>query len=170
MRDHSHHLSGKNNPNYGKHLTEEAKTKIGNANRGRIKTDSEKQKRLDTIKQHGGYGFWITDEYCAKLSKSLKGKNTHTKGRKHINNGIEAKMVTLDELDAYLSNGWVLGRIPFSEETRKKFSEVKKGKAYSLGKIWVTNGTVNHSIFPEEFDKYCDLGYYRGRTLHSYTK
>lgn len=174
---------GDKNPFYGKHHTPETralirdkiinlspevkehnKQRIREANCGRVKTEAEKQKRLDTMEQHGGYGFWITDEYRKKLSESLKGRNIHSKGRIHINNGVEAKLVNPEELDIYLSKGWKRGRLPFSEEARKHFSEAHKGQKHSLGKIWVTNGVVNHTIFPEEFDKYRNLGYYRGRT------
>ena len=35
MREHHVDVSGRNNPNYGKHLTEEAKRKIGDANSGK---------------------------------------------------------------------------------------------------------------------------------------
>lgn len=171
MREHSPHLSGKNNPFYGKHLSDEAKAAISAKNRGRPKTEKEKQRRLDTLNAHGGYGWWIDDAYCKKLSNSLKGKNVHSRGRKHINNGIEAKMVTVEELDDYLSTGWKLGRLPYSDEARQHYSEAgKRRESSTLGRIWVTNGTVSHSIFPEEFDEYHDLGYYRGRTLRPYTK
>ena len=166
MKEHHKDFSGKNHPNYGNRMSDEAKQRISEANRGRVKTEAEKQKRLDTMEQHGGYGFWITDEYRKKLSESLKGRNTHSKGRIHINNSVAAKLVTPEELDIYLSNGWKQGRLPFSEEARKHFSEAQKGQKHSLGKIWVTNGTVNHLILPEELDKYCNLGYHRGRILH----
>ena len=165
MRESSPHLSGENHPMYGKHLSETAKQKISKANSGRVKTAEEKQKRLDTMEQHGGYGFWITDAYCKKLSESLKGKNTHAKGRIHINNGTQAKMVTSSELDTYLSNGWSLGRLPFSEEIKKKFSEAQKRIPHAHGLIWVTNGEESHTIRPENLSKYLELGYHRGRTI-----
>lgn len=181
---------GEKNHFYGKHHTVETralirdkiinlspevkefnKRRIREANCGRVKTDSEKQKRLDTMNQHGGCGWWITEDYRTKLSNSMKGKNIHSRGRKHINNGVEAKMVTVEELDKYLSSGWKLGRLPCSDEARQHYSEASKRRKFStLGRIWVTNGTVNHNIFPEEFDKYYNLGYYRGRTLHPYNK
>lgn len=166
MREHSPHLSGENNSMYGKHLSEAAKQKISKANSGRVKTVEEKQKRIDTMNAHGGYSWWITDEYCAKLSKSLKGKNIHTKGRIHINNGIQAKMVTSFELDTYLSDGWKLGRLPFSDEVRQKYRDIRKGKPFTQGLIWVTDGEVTKLIHPNELDSYIKLGYYRGRTLH----
>lgn len=166
MREHSPHLSGENNPNYGKHLSYEAKQKLSEASRGRVKTEAEKQKRLATIEQHGGYGFWITDEYRKKLSESLKGKNTHSKGRIHINNGVEAKLVVPEELDIYLSKGWKQGRLPVSDEVRQKYRDIRKGKPFTSGRMWVTNGISTKLIFPNELSKYTDLGYHRGRTLY----
>lgn len=165
MREHHAHLFGKNHPNYGNHLSDDAKHRISHANTGRIKTEEEKQKRIDTINDHGGFGWWINDAYRIKLSNALKGKNIHTKGRKHINNGIQSKMVTVDELVDYLSNGWSLGRLPVSEATRQKCSAKHKGIPITLGHIWVTDGKLSHLIKPDELSKYIDLGYHRGRTL-----
>lgn len=164
MREHHANLSGKNNPNFGKHLSEEAKQRLSKANTGRIKTEAEKQKRLDTIEQHGGYGFWITDEYCKKLSESLRGKNIHSKGRIWVNNGSECKMVEPKDLDIYLNSGWKLGRLPISEATRQAYKQRKKPKP-NTGYVWITNDVESHTIRPEELDTYIAQGYHRGRTL-----
>lgn len=163
MSEHHARLSGPNHPCYGKHISEEAKAKISKRNTGRIKTPEEKQRRVDTMNSHGGFGWWITDEYRAKLSMSLKGRNTHSKGRKHINNGVQSKMVTTDELENYLNQGWSLGRLPTSDATKQKLANIRKGIPFTTGYIWVTDGKTSHFIKPEELPKYMDLGYHRGR-------
>lgn len=105
---------GQEHHRFGKHLSEEAKKRISDKNRGRIKTDEEKQKRLDTMDKHGGYGWWITDEYRQKLSQSQRGKNDWTKGTVWINNGNRTKMIQPDQLDEYLLQGWTRGRLKMS--------------------------------------------------------
>lgn len=176
-------MTGELNPFYGRSHTDATKQKIRDslsnmsderkeyikqrtreANCGRIKTEAEKQKRIDTMIAHGGCGWWITEEYCKKLSESLKGKNVHSKGRIWVNNGSECKMLEPKNLDMYLNSGWKLGRLPISEATRQAYKQRKKSKP-NTGYVWVTNGVDSHTIRPEELDTYIAQGYYRGRTL-----
>lgn len=94
-------LSGENNPMYGKEVSIETRKKIGNANRGRIKTD----------------------EVRNKLSIS-------SSNRIWINNDTEQKFIKKDELINYDMNVWKLGMIKgrkLSEETKKKMSISKLG-------------------------------------------
>lgn len=162
MREHHANFSKENSPRYGKHLSDEAKRCISAHNTGRVKTEEEKQKRIDTINAHGGYSWWITDEYRKKLSESLKGKNTHSKGRIFINDGINNKLVTSDSIGEYLNSGWVRGRI-ITDDARQKYK--KNRPPSTAGHIWVTDGVTNKSINPEELSTYMQQNYYRGRTL-----
>lgn len=75
--------------NTGKHHSEETKQKIGEAGRGRKHSEETKQ----------------------KISESLKGKASDAKGTIWINNGIESRMIKPDKIQAYLDNGYVLGRL-----------------------------------------------------------
>lgn len=59
---------GKNNPHYGKHLSEEHKKKIGEGNKGKK----------------------LSEEHKKKLSEASKG-NTRNKGRCWFNNGVTEK-------------------------------------------------------------------------------
>lgn len=72
MRKNHPHLRGKDHPNYGKHLSNEIKEKLRDANTGRIKTEEEKRKRLDTINKNGGMSHYLTDERNRKVSNSMK--------------------------------------------------------------------------------------------------
>lgn len=88
--------SGVNNPNYGKHLSEEHKRKISKANQGQNNafygkhhTEESKQKQSEAKKgvKNPMYGKHFTEESKKKLSKSLKGKFVGEKspwyGKKH---------------------------------------------------------------------------------------
>ena len=46
--------------------------------------------------------------------------------RTFVNNGIIEKFPKIYEINKYLNNGFVVGRLPFSKETRKKQSNAKK--------------------------------------------
>lgn len=47
---HSKRMSSKNHPNYGKHLSEETRRKIGDANRGRVYTPEQRKRMSDAHK------------------------------------------------------------------------------------------------------------------------
>lgn len=120
-----HHL-------YGKHLSEETKQRISKANKGRKLSDDVK---LKLSKSHKGknnprYGCHLSKETKEKISKHHKGmsgkkhsditrqhisdglKGTHNVlGKKWINNGIETKYINAEDLEQYINNGWVCGRI-----------------------------------------------------------
>ena len=77
-------LTGKNNPFYGKHHTEETKNKL-----------SESSKN-------------IKHQSCSENTKEILRKSAS--GRKYINDGVHIKAVNPEYLDKYLSKGWILGR------------------------------------------------------------
>ena len=73
--------------------------------------------------------------------------NTYVKGRIRINNGIINKMVKPEELEYYLSNGFVKGIL---NPARK-------------GLIWINNGTISKIVKPEELEYYLSNGFVKGR-------
>ena len=119
---------GKNNPMYGKHQSEETKRKIGDAQTGcknhmfgkhekaywfnKNRSKETKKKISETRiknktalgKNNPFYGKQHTEEVRDKISNAQK-------GRIYVNNGTDTKKVRLEELDNYLLNGWVKGRI-----------------------------------------------------------
>lgn len=125
---------GKNNPMYGKHQSEETKRKIGTAQTGcknhmygkheeaywfnKNRSKATKKKISETRiknktalgKNNPFYGKHHTEEVRNKISNAQK-------GRIYVNNGVDTKRIKLEELDNYLLNGWVKGRI-----LRKKIS------------------------------------------------
>ena len=136
---------GKKNHMYGKHNSEEAKRKISIANSN------------------------PSAEIRAKISAASKRNVT---GRLYVNDGINNRMIKPEQLDEFLSNGFVRGRIlPYvhrsstvSDTTREKVSKNHKGR------IRVTNGMDNKSIWSEQLDEYLANGYYKGMTTKRKSK
>ena len=121
---------GKPSPNKGKHITEEHKQKISKANKGIIFTEEHKQKLVEAWKVRKLKGF--SEETKQKMSLAHKGKTTWNKGlkgeyaasietrqklsqdtsnRRWIHNEFENKYVKYWELDKYLEQGFILGRL-----------------------------------------------------------
>lgn len=71
-----------------------------------------------------------------------------SKGLKWINNGTTNKRVSLDQLGAYLKNGWVVGQLPTT-----------------LGHVWVNKDGKNTTIDKSRLDEYLANGWSRGKIL-----
>ena len=82
------HMKGKNNPMYGKHLSEETKRKIGEASKER-----------NAGENHPFYSKHHTEEAKRKISDARKGKTPLNKGKRYkcINNGVENRFIPLNE-------------------------------------------------------------------------
>jgi hypothetical protein len=78
--------SGENNPNYGKHPSEETKIKISQGNKGKIVSEETKRKMSDVHK-----GKQHTEETRKKLSDANKGENNPNYG-KHWSEETKKKM------------------------------------------------------------------------------
>ena len=70
----------------------------------------------------------------------------------------ESKKIKKDDLNKYLSDGWINGRKMFnlSNNARKKMGDSTKGC------FWITNGKISQRCFNEN-----DIpdGWYKGRTV-----
>lgn len=91
-------MSGKNNPNYGagtNHWTIESRRRVSAANSG---------------SGNPNYGNHVKD--TTKKLIAEKARN-----RVWIHNDIITKHVKLQDLDAYIKNGWQRGRLPYSSTT-----------------------------------------------------
>jgi len=115
--------TGENNPFYGRTHTAETKEKISRLGKyhsieSRQKM-SECKKGKNTGAENHMYGKvhpqeW-RDAHSARLSGENHfnfGKDAFTKGRVWVNNSIESKMASPDDVPLLIANGWVKGRLP----------------------------------------------------------
>lgn len=89
----------------GNHLSEETKQKISKSNIGK---HSNKGRIPWNKGMHGEYHLEFTETHRQRLSESLKGKS---KDRVWINDGKKCKFVKPSELQNYIDDNWVIGRI-----------------------------------------------------------
>ena len=107
-------------------------------------------------------GDWVQitrDEYVNNPNAYVH----HSKGRIVLNNGAIHKYVLLNDLDKYLSEGWVIGGVSRNKNT---ISQIK-------GFIWITNGHNQIRINKKDLDKYLSEGWYVGicqKTTKGYIK
>ena len=90
------------------------------------------------------YGMFHANQNQLNLNHSKTIKN-----RIFVNDGINCKMIHPDELDGYLSKGWIKGRIGFNPYT-------------NVGKIYITRNKQNKMIHPDELDGYLSKGWIKG--------
>lgn len=89
----------------------------------RCKDEEYKRKQHETRK---------TDEYKQKMTNVLLGK---TKGYVTLNNGLTHKRVPPDKVQSLVEQGWMYGRIPFSDEHKQRISEGKKKSSLKVGEL-----------------------------------
>lgn len=114
---HSKLSKGSNNGMYGKHHTQEAKSKISAKNRDSMKdriginngTTNRYVKNFELSNYLlNGWKLGIMQSDEQRLKCSQTGKLTSL--RKWITDGVNTKYVYKTDLDQYLNNGWKLGR------------------------------------------------------------
>lgn len=130
---------------------------------------------------------WEDPKRKEKCSRPRKITSEKLKGRTPIYNPIteEGRLVYIDELDTYLSDGWVRGRSPsfgvkirdsikgreVSEETKLKMSKAHKGKSNPwvstrfLGSHYkyMSNGVIAVKVFSlDEEKQYLNQGFEYG--------
>lgn len=79
---------------------------------------------------------WKDPNYREKQKQARQSPNylnkMHSKhnniGKVRINNGEKEKLIAKSDIESYIAAGWVLGRIPYSEETKQKMREAALAK------------------------------------------
>lgn len=82
---------------------------VKQANTGRKKTESEVQKRLETMRRNDSFSYAKDPEYRKKLSEANKGKQ-NVKGTLWVMKENKSKMIKPEQLAAFLEDGWTRGR------------------------------------------------------------
>lgn len=115
-------MKGENNPNY----------------QGRSTTQEQRDKRSRYCHEH--YQGENNPMY------GRRGELSPHYGKVHVNNGIDFITVPVEELDSYLSKGYV----------RTKNKSIQ-------GRVYMNNGINSILINSEEVDKFISLGWSRGK-------
>ena len=125
----------------GKHLSEESKKKISEANKGKKMSDETRKKMSEAHKN-------MSEETRRKLSEAHKGKRFSEETRKKISEAAKGKKMS-DETKKKMSAAQKGKKL--SEETRRKMSEV------NIGRHWYTNGKETRFCYD------CPPGFVPGR-------
>lgn len=82
----------------------------------------------------------VSEQTRKKISDSLKGSKrpSYNKGKVWINKDGRGTVVKPDVVNVYLEQGWVMGRPPVSEETKKKISETVKASSRARSPLQYT--------------------------------
>jgi hypothetical protein len=100
--------SGKNNPMYGKHQSDEAKKKIAEVHKG-LKHSEETKRKMSTTRK----GMKFSQEHKDNLSKSVTKAKSGTRLLKKDGKRIYCKY---DDLNDKLSQGWQYVSKKYSNE------------------------------------------------------
>ena len=115
---------------YNKHHSEETRRKLSEARKGTHLSAEHRQNISESLKgrQSGMLGKHHSEETRRKLSETHKDRKSpmkdkhhseeskkklseNLKGRKMINNGIRNKIVKIEQIEQYLLEGWVVGKL-----------------------------------------------------------
>lgn len=114
---HSVLSSGENNGMYGKKHSEETKLKISMSNSGKIKSQNTLNKLKISMNNH--YENVSKEKELQRkgnISKSLNNyyetHEHHSKGKIYVNDGVVNKLISKDDLQFYLNNGYKLHKKP----------------------------------------------------------
>lgn len=90
-------------------MTEDVRKKQSEAHKGKKHTDETKKKMSE--KQSGTNNGFYGRKHTLEARQKISAKNTHAKNTVWINNGTNNKRAKKEELQLYLENGFVLGKI-----------------------------------------------------------
>ncbi len=148
---------------YGEEKANRISEKISNTLRTYFSNTKNTEKLSNTVKE-----YFKSEENREKTRKATKEAmrspevrlkcSLGAKGKVRVNNGIVSKLIKKDDLDYYLSNGWMKGFIKkdYLEEDRVRLGNGIRNK------IKVNNGTVNMFIKRDELDNYLNNGWFKG--------
>lgn len=114
-------------------------------------------KSIHNIGNKYGLGKKHSEEWKQHMREINLGKLSPTCGFVWVNNGVKNKFVKPDDIP----EGYIKGRIgkKLSQETRIKMSQSRRGNTNVRGRVWVNNGVINKSVYPNEIPD----GFVRGK-------
>ena len=125
-------------------------------NPNRKKVSEEDLKRISILSVDAWKGKHHTKEAKEKLKNCVTGGGP-TKGKKWMyNSSGEFLAVPREEVNSYLSNGWILGRksnwtgFKLSEEAKKKIGEARTGKR----RVVHSESKIEKFILLEDLERY----------------
>lgn len=106
---------------------------------------------LDEVQSYLDKG-WVLGRIESELSSRVHSEMLKSKKGKYRNmtKDNKTKLIPIDEVDKYLSNGWIIGSR--TKGYKRKSSTKEKLSKLRTGRINITNGSDNKSIFPEEIN------------------
>lgn len=148
-------------------ITEEIKQKISQANTGKRRTEEQKKHFSEVHK-----GIANTEEQKAKIKATMLAKKL-----KWITNGKDNQRMPEADAIQYIKDNpeWRIGRTnatgrKVSEETRQKMREANTNNQALTEMRWITNGTDNLRLKPDEAARYIVMhpGWKFGRNFNRY--
>ena len=148
-----------------KHLTEEHKAKLDQT--GKIAVNNGEYSHLiypDQLQEYLDKG-WVRgrpQRVKEKLSNAHRGLSGTSTGRKVIHFGEKERKVKPEEIQAFLDQGWSLGR---AEGFAARHAVKMEGK-YSTGRIRIRKDGIGKVVKPEDLQSYLDQGWELGIVKH----
>ena len=104
-----------------------------------------------------------------KILKSQQGEKNSQYGTCWINKNGNSIKIQKEELNKYLSDGWIKGR-KYSEQELDKLRKKRNYSSESMpsyNTVWIYNDDLKKSIYikKEELDKYLSNGWIKGRKI-----
>lgn len=164
--------------------TEETKLKIGAAHKGKVISQKMRARLSAALSGENSplYGVPLTEEHKQKISKNRKGKccgpnhqdfgkhqtaerraniGNANSGRTYINNGEITKHVKRENVQSYLEQGWVVGKI-LSDKHKAYIDSMKGEGATTYGTKWINDGEVNKMVKLCEVQSFLNKGWQLG--------
>jgi endogenous inhibitor of DNA gyrase (YacG/DUF329 family) len=155
--------SKENNPNYGKHLSEETRKKLSDANKGENSLNYGKHLSEETRKKisdankgenHPNYGKHWSDETKKKMSDAMKGENNPNYG-KHLSEETKKKLSDANKGENHPNYKGGISLKEFKDaygleptEWKKLAQEVRKRDNFTCQLCGKKNATSVHHIIP----------------------
>lgn len=98
----------------------------------------------------------MSKETGKKISESLSNIKNKSNKKCWIHNDIKNIKINITELQDYLNDDWAKGRLPLSDNTKKKIKDSIKGKI-------MLNNNIKNILITKDKIQYLNNGWIKGR-------